>query len=453
MKATLLLGMLGATLAACGSVDAGASFGEVAANVHGRLGHDVQWIRDPEAEGLVARRVAELLARPLTADVAVQIALLNNRALQASFEELGLAQADLVQAGTLPNPLAGAAALIPTGGGGIPELDFDLAANLLGWLFRPARMQVATEFVEERKLALAHAVVELATATRVAFFEAVAAAEIAKLRAEFAEAAEVAADFADRLHAAGNLAELAVTLHRDAAQEARLEASRAAGDAVERREAATRLMGLWGDAAAWTMPERLPELPEREAPLDDAERWAIAHRFDLQAGLREIQAQAAALGLARASGIFGDRLEVGATAERDGEGRLSVGPSVAFELPLFGRGQSAMLGGEARLRSAEHRLTARAVEIRSEVRSLRDRLLLARERFEQATAIVLPLRKRAVTLTQELYDFMLAGTFELLEARRRLVAGQEAAVLSARDYWTLRAELTMVLGGSLPPQA
>ena len=48
--------------------------------------------------------VKKLLAAPLTADAAVQIALINNRGLQATYAELGIAEADVVQAGRLRNP-------------------------------------------------------------------------------------------------------------------------------------------------------------------------------------------------------------------------------------------------------------------------------------------------------------------------------------------------------------
>jgi hypothetical protein len=34
----------------------------------------------------------------------VQLSLLNNRGLQADFQELGITEAELVQAGRLPNP-------------------------------------------------------------------------------------------------------------------------------------------------------------------------------------------------------------------------------------------------------------------------------------------------------------------------------------------------------------
>jgi hypothetical protein len=48
--------------------------------------------------------VQKLLKEPLTVSSAVQIALLNNRGLQATFEEVGIAQADVIEAVTLPNP-------------------------------------------------------------------------------------------------------------------------------------------------------------------------------------------------------------------------------------------------------------------------------------------------------------------------------------------------------------
>lgn len=48
--------------------------------------------------------VARLLKRPLTAEVAVHIALHNNRGLQAAYNELGIAEAVMVQQSLPPKP-------------------------------------------------------------------------------------------------------------------------------------------------------------------------------------------------------------------------------------------------------------------------------------------------------------------------------------------------------------
>ena len=93
-----------AVLAGCSSFSADGGFGPVQQTARERLGKDLVVAKTDADRDLIAQRVAELLAKPLTADDAVQIALLNNRGLQATFQELGITEAELVQAGRLPNP-------------------------------------------------------------------------------------------------------------------------------------------------------------------------------------------------------------------------------------------------------------------------------------------------------------------------------------------------------------
>jgi cobalt-zinc-cadmium efflux system outer membrane protein len=94
-----------AGLAGCASVNLSAGFPEVTAAVEERSAAKIAWNQGPELESEPAARLRSLLQRKLTADDAVQIALLNNRDLQAMYSDLGVAQADLVQAGLLRNPI------------------------------------------------------------------------------------------------------------------------------------------------------------------------------------------------------------------------------------------------------------------------------------------------------------------------------------------------------------
>ena len=93
-----------AVLGGCASFTPDGGFGAVERTTKERIGKDLQWARGEADLDVVANRVAELLAKPLTVDDAVQIALLNNRGLQADFQELGITEAEVVQAGRLPNP-------------------------------------------------------------------------------------------------------------------------------------------------------------------------------------------------------------------------------------------------------------------------------------------------------------------------------------------------------------
>ena len=87
------------TVSACASFSPDGGMGEVRTLARERIGTPA------DALGASRDRVDTLLQKPLTADGAVEIALINNAGLQARLADLGIAEADLVQAGTLRNPV------------------------------------------------------------------------------------------------------------------------------------------------------------------------------------------------------------------------------------------------------------------------------------------------------------------------------------------------------------
>ena len=100
--AALLAGV--ATLAGCASFSPDGGFYTVEQAAKDRLGKEVRWARSAADQDGIDHRVGELLAKPLSPDDAVQISLLNNRGLQASFQQLGITEAEVVGAGRVPNP-------------------------------------------------------------------------------------------------------------------------------------------------------------------------------------------------------------------------------------------------------------------------------------------------------------------------------------------------------------
>src|SRR5258708_1769305 len=233
MRAIALAISLGGLLLGCGSVAPAASFPEVEAVARERIGAGLHWIRGTAGDAEVDRKVRELLTTPLSVEAAVQIALLNNRTLQATYEELGVAQADLVQAGLLKNPVFSGMVRFPTSGTGFANLEFDLVGNFLELLFLPARKQVAALEFEERMLRVSHAVLELASQTRSTYYSAISARQVADLRRLVAQATEASAEYAKRLHDAGNLTELALTLEQASHEQARIDWSKAESTVVD----------------------------------------------------------------------------------------------------------------------------------------------------------------------------------------------------------------------------
>ena len=80
------------------------AFQGVQKSVQERTGRTVRWEEDQKSREQALQEVRRILRKPLTVDATVQISLLNNRSLQATFEEIGLSAADLREAVTIPNP-------------------------------------------------------------------------------------------------------------------------------------------------------------------------------------------------------------------------------------------------------------------------------------------------------------------------------------------------------------
>ncbi|MDB5818335.1 MAG: transporter, partial [Rhizobacter sp.] len=332
-----------ALLAGCASFSPDGGFDKVSELTRERTGQSPAWQRSQQNREDASARVVELLGKPLTADSAVEIALLNNRGLQASFFQLGVAESSLVQAGRLANPLLSFSRIA---GGGLTEIDRSIVFDLLGLLTMPAATQVQRSRFEQAQYQAAFEAVGLAAEARRAFYSAVAAQDLARYFVQVKESADVSNELARRMVAAGNLNRLAQMRQQAYYADATSRLARSRHQATLEREHLTRVLGLSGERFEFTLPERLPDLPAEPAAPLDAERVAMDKRLDLQMARRAADATALQLGLTRATGLV-DVLEVGyANKSQTGEARQS-GYDIQFQLPIFDFGTARTRGAEA----------------------------------------------------------------------------------------------------------
>ena len=424
-------------------------FKDVRQLVNDRADYRLQWIRNSDEDRQVQGAIAKLLTDELTIDEAVQIALLNNRSLQATYEELGVSQADLVKAGLLKNPRFLGLVRFPEDSSENTNLEFEVALDFLDILMLPARKKLAAAQFEQTKLRVSDEVLNLATTVKQAYFEVVGGVQINKMREQIAQASKNAFEFAQRLYKAGNISELELKLHHVQYEQARLDLATSQNDIFTTRERLTRLMGVWGKHTVWQTATQLSDIPEEEISLDRLESQAIANRIDLMVARYETEILAQALGITidwRWLGSAG----IGINAERETDGSWLAGPSLSLELPIFDQHQADIARLESQLRQSHNKIYALAVDIRSEVRTLRDKLIMTRNLIEHNKAVIIPLRERIVALTMQKYNFMLTSTFELLMARQQEYEGYQKYIEAVRDYWITRAELQRTLGGRLP---
>ena len=430
-------------LPGCAQPGPEATFQPVAEAVRQHLGQPAVWVRSEADRRAADDRVRELLAQPLGADEAVQVALLNHRGLQAALAELGIAQADVVQAGRPANP---GLRLSRARRGGELESGIGIELQLARLIALPAASAIERQRLARAQREAVQQVLALAHATRRAHVTAVAAVESAVYLGQVRSLAQAGAELADRMQSAGNWNRLSQAREQAYDSEAAVNLARAEQARQAALEQLARLLGLPGGPASYTLPDHLPELPATLPARADLEAHALAQRLDLQAARLDAEALAGQLGLSRRTRIV-NVLDLGATRVHSNQDPTERGYEVAFELPLFDWGESRVARAEALYMQAVERAAQAAVDARSEVRlaeaARRARFEVARRYLDE----VLPRRRLIAEEQQRRYNGMLASVFELLADARAQVDAVRDTLDATRDYWLAQADLDMALVG------
>ena len=432
-------------LTGCASLSPDGGFGEVEKATAERIGAPVQlaWARQPEDLDRIAQRVDELLGKPLSRNDAVQVALLNNRGLQAAYAELGITEAEVVQAGRLPNP--GFSFGRMTKGDEI-ELERGLHINLARLIAMPLVQRVEARRLEQVRTTVAMRVLSLAADTRKAWVQAVAAEESVRYSRQVMQAAEAGAELARRMAQVGNFNKLQQAREQGFYADAALNLARAEQQHRAARERLTRMLGLWGAQTAFKLPERLPDLPSQPRDLPDIERTALAQRLDVAAARSGAEATARNLGLTRTT-RFINVLELGLVRNSSNEAPTQKGWEIGFELPLFDWGGARVARAEAIYMQALHRTAETAINARSEVREAYGAYRSAWDIAKHQRDEIVPLKARISEENLLRYNGMLIGVFELLADARSQIASVNGAINALRDFWIAQADLDMALVG------
>jgi cobalt-zinc-cadmium efflux system outer membrane protein len=447
-RAIVWIPLLLAGLGGCASVNLSAGFPQVSATVEERAAATIAWDQGVELDRDAAERLRSLLQRRLTADGAVQIALLNNRDLQAMYSDLGVAQADLVQAGLLRNPVLDASVLFHLGPVR-PDLQLGVVFGLLDALYVPLRKRVVAAQFEEAKLRVTGAVLDFVLDVRHAFYAHQADEQLLELRKTIAHALDASFEASRRLHEAGNITDLDLARDRAARERSKLALRSAEVRVRQSRERLNTLMGLFGSDTEWLAEERLPDPPTEPVPVAEVERGAVERSLDLGHARQRIVAVGQRLGYERATALI-PSTEIGAGAEKESDEPWGIGPSVSVPIPIFDQGQARVARASAELRRVRHEYHALAVRIRATSRALAERVRGAGDRALYLRDIVLPLQERIVSEAQLQYNAMQVGIFQLLRERQQQIEAAVEYVEMLREYWTARADLLHLLSGRLP---
>jgi len=432
-----------ALLSGCATFSNDGGFGAVAQASKARSGVETRLLRNDEDRRALDEQLKTLLAEPLGAEAAVQVALLNNRSLQARYWDLGIAEAELVQAGRLANP---GFSFKRTHGGGETAIERTLSMNFIQLLTLPLAGRIESQRFEQVKLELAGEAVSMAHQARLAWIEAVAAQQGVEYAQQISDAAEASGELAKRMQAASNWSKYDAAREQAFHADAMADVARARKAATASREKLTRILGLSGaQATAYRLPARLPELPAKPRTVADAEATAVRERLDVQAARLSSEHTANSLGLAKTT-RFINVLELSGISERDGE-RRSRGYEISLEVPLFDWGGARVAHAEATYMQSLNLLAAAAVNAGSEARESYQDYQASYELARHYRDVVIPLRQKISEETLLRYNGMLLSVFELLADAREQAAAVNNTIIALKEFWIADANLDAALVG------
>lgn len=445
-----------ATIAAAGLVLGGcANFSKdggmtlVADQTGSVLGTSAVKIRN-EADAASARaRVRSLLSVPLTADAAVRVALLNNRALQAAYNDLGVSEADMVGASLPPAPTLSLVHLT----GAELEIERQIAQNLLGLLTLRRRREIAEDKFRVAQARAVEATLTTAAEARRAYYRAVAAGDTVKFLEQSRASAEAVSELAKKLGQTGAMPKL------DQAREHAFYAEVSGQLAVARlqqrneREKLNRVLGLWGGELDYRLPDKLRSLPAKPRTSTDVETEAITSRVDLQMARMELAALAKQYGLTHAT-RFIDMLEVSGVSRNErsaGDETPRSGYELSLQIPIYDFGEVRTKRAEESYLRAVNLLVDKAINVRADARQAYQAYRGAYDIARYYDKTILPLRETISEQTLLNYNGMLTDLFGLLTDARDRISANMQAIDAKRDFWLADVDLhaATVGGGGL----
>lgn len=394
--------------------------------------------------------VAELLKVPLSAESAVRIALLNNPGLHSALAALDISDAQRVQAGRALNPHFSIAEFAE---GDKREIERMLRFDVVGLLFLPWRAKWQGQQHELAKLQAAQQVIVLATETRKAWINAVAAQQTVAYMGQVKEAAEAGSELARRMARVGNWSKLQQAREQVFLADAAAQLARAQQTLFSERERLTRLMGLWGAQTQFTLAERLPDLPPQTVDMQNVEARALRERLDVRSAVAETGYVADSLGMVKTVGYL-DGLTLGykhrSLVDGTGAREEKHGWELELPLPIFDGGTARNARAQALYLQSATRVRDVAVKARSEAREAYHGWRTAYDLARHYRDEVVPLRKAISDEVLLRYNGMLASVWDLLGDMRQQVMSVNNAIEAQRDFWLAEADLQLTLTGTSP---
>ena len=395
-----------------------------------------------------AKLSSELLAKPLSMDDAVQLALANSPAVQTLLAQSWADMAQANQAGRIANPVFTFERIRFA-----DELELGrlLSFGLLDLLTLPRRQEISRGQVAQAKVQLSANVVEQVTQVRQTWVRAVAAQQTLHYANQVNSTAQASAELARRMQQVGNFTKLQRARQQSFYADSAAQLASAQHAATAAREELTRQLGLTdAQAAQLELPERLPDLPKEPRQAGMVSTNATQQRLDVQMARNQLEIAGKSQGLNLITSLVDVELGIRRDTVFDNAAGTSTprrGYELGIRLPIFDWGSAQRDAMNAQSLAAANRYES---TVRGASSQLRESYSAYRTAYDVARHYrdeIVPLRKTMADENVLRYNGMLIGVFELLADNRDQISSVIAAINAYQQFWLADAALAASMIG------
>lgn len=404
--------------------------------------------RTQEQQQAREKLAQELLAQPLSADDAVQLALVNSPAVQTLLAQSWADMAKANQSGRIANPMFTFERMRFKNELEIGRL---LSLGLLDVLTLPKRHALAKGQVAQAQAQMAANVVDQVTQVRQAWVRAVAAGQILQYTQKIQRSAQASAELARRMQLVGNFNKLQRARQQVFYADSTAQLAAAAHARTATREELIRQLGLTDvQAQSLQLPDRLPDLPSQYRASTSVSDAAAQQRLDVQLARGQLDMLGKSQGLNLLTRLVD--VEVGFRHDTvfdnaDGSKANKTGYEIGIRLPIFDWGNAKRDALDAQTLAAANWYDS---TVRNAASQLRESYSAYRTAYDVARHYrdeIVPLRSAMAEENMLRYNGMLIGVFELLADTRDQINSVMSAINTYQQFWLADAALSASITG------
>ncbi len=433
-------------LQGCTTVNVEQEYANVQKESLARTGHTITWQQTLGDHKHIQHMVEEILKDGLTREEAIRLSLLNNQDLQSTFQTLGIAQADVVQAGLFTNPSLSALFRIPTNGNSGTGVEIDLLFRISDLWNVPLRRNVAEVDALRMTQLVIKEILRTAATARDTFDDLLLQQAMYRFMARNVALFQTTVEELQVRFHAGLVNDLDIYLAENVLFEGQVELINIQSSLITARAHLMETLGLDPiELSTIKIVGDLENMPLQTISPEQGWEFAKYHRVDLQLNHLQISQTYRLLEWQKAK-IFGD-VGLGGNYTRELDKGKSAGPLLVFQIPIFNQNQGGIARAEFQLNQAHQQLKATELAIKQEIRSLLGELTFHETHAQLFREKMLIAQQNALSYVEHFYSTMQLNSIFLIEARRRILETQRGYFKALRAYRQTESKLQVALGG------